>query len=110
LDLVELSAYRVLRKTPCLSITGQTLRLDRSGVMNVSERLMAVALASTLAAKLGRINDLSGSVSIVSNNGDERNAREGSKLRTGDTVETGSEIERLSAARVPGVRQRHGEP
>ncbi len=86
--------------------------------MNVSERLMAVALASTLAlastaalaAKLGRINDLSGSVSIVSHNGDERNAREGSKLRTGDTVETGSEIERLSAARVPGVRQRHGEP
>ncbi len=67
--------------------------------MNVSARLMAVALASTLAlvstaalaAKLGRINDLSGSVSIVSNNGDERNAREGNKLRTGDTVETGSE-------------------
>ncbi len=86
--------------------------------MNVCARLMAVALASTLAlvstaalaAKLGRINDLSGSVSIVSNNGDERNAREGSKLRTGDTVETGNEIERLSAARVPGVRQRHGEP
>jgi hypothetical protein len=67
--------------------------------MNVYERLMAVALASTLAlvstaalaAKSGRINDLSGAVSIVSNNGDERNARAGSKLRVGDTVQTGNE-------------------
>lgn len=67
--------------------------------MNVCECLMTVALTSTLAlvstvalaAKSGRIDDLSGSVSIGSDNGNERNAREGSRLRTGDTVETGNE-------------------
>lgn len=51
---------------------------------------LALLSTAALAAKSGRIDDMSGAVWIMSIKGDRDKAREGRKLRAGDTVETGA--------------------